>query len=65
MMDARIVLGLQTYPCAAARRATSLTRIGSLGFSVIYLEPSSGCWQWYPVRIGSQVFPWRDREYQG
>ena len=34
-----------------------------LGFSVIYLEPNSGRFQWYPVLISNQSFVWKDREY--
>jgi len=34
------------------------------GFSVIYLEPCSGWFQWYPVMIGKVGFIWKNRHYR-
>ena len=35
-----------------------------LGFSVVYFQPSTGRFQWFPVLIGSDYrFVWRNKEY--
>ena len=34
------------------------------GFSVIYLEPKSGRFQWYPVMISQGGYVWRGKEFR-
>jgi hypothetical protein len=33
-------------------------------FSVVYLEPTTGKFQWYPVAVTNQMFIWNGKKYK-
>ncbi len=62
-VDGRTILGIENF-CICSRGASYVAYPNwQLGFSVIYLEPVSGRFQWYPVMIGRQGFVWKGRKY--
>ncbi len=62
-VDGRVLLGIENFSMCA-RRASYVARPNwQLGFSVVYLDPESGRFQWYPVLIGPRGFVWRGMQY--
>ena len=63
-VDGRTILGIENF-CMCSRIASYVANPNwQLGFSVIYLEPKSGRFQWYPVMINGNRFIWKYGEYQ-
>jgi predicted phosphodiesterase len=63
-VDGRVLLGVENF-CMCRRAASYAARPNwQLGFSVVYLDPRSGRFHWYPVLIGRQGFVWSGRTYR-
>jgi len=63
-VDGRTILGIENF-CMCSRRASYVAYPNwQTGFSIIYLEPVSGRFQWYPVAISGEGFIWRNWEYR-
>jgi len=63
-VDGRVLLGIENFCMCSRSAGYDAYPDWQLGFSVVYLEPDSGRFQWYPVVIGRRGFLWRNREYQ-
>lgn len=61
MADGQILLGIENLSMCSPMQSYVSRPNWQAGFSVIYLEPHSGKFQWYPVLIGRHGFVWRDR----
>lgn len=62
-LDGRLLLGAENFCMCSRRQSYTTTPNWQLGFSVVYLEPHSGRFQWYPVMMDGYRFVWKDREY--
>ena len=63
-MDGRVLLGIENSSMCARRQSYVSRPNWQLGFSVIYFQPKSGRFQWFPILIGRDYrFLWRNREY--
>lgn len=63
-VNGQVLLGIENASLCA-RRASYVARPNwQLGFSVVYLDPRSGRFQWYPVLIGRKGFVWQGRRYR-
>jgi hypothetical protein len=62
-VDGRVILGIENFSMCSRKASYVSYPNWQTGFSVIYLEPNSGRFQWYPVLITNQSFVWKDREY--
>ncbi len=63
-VDGRIILGIENF-CMCSRTATYVNHPNwQLGFSVIYLEPRSGQFQWYPIMLSNGTVIWKNRRYR-
>jgi predicted phosphodiesterase len=63
-VDGRLLLGIENF-CMCMRRASYVAHPNwQLGFSVIYLEPQSGRFQWYPIFLNWQGFVWKGSVYR-
>lgn len=63
-VDGSVFLGIENASMCA-RRASYVARPNwQLGFSLVYLEPLSGRFQWYPVLIGRHGFLWKGRHFR-
>ena len=64
-VDGRVILGIENF-CMCSRRASYVAYPNwQLGFSVVYLDPKSGRFQWYPVMIGKEGIVWNNRIFSG
>ena len=63
-VDGRVLLGIENFSMCARSASYVAHPNWQLGFSVIYLEPRRGRFQWYPVPITRHGFVWGMREYQ-
>ncbi len=62
-VDGRVLLGIENFSMCSRRASYLAYPNWQLGFSVIYLDPQSGRFQWYPVMIGRQGFVWKGRKH--
>jgi hypothetical protein len=62
--DGRVILGIENSSMCSRNVSYVANPNWQLGFSVIYLEPNSGRFQWYPVLIIDRSFVWKGREYR-
>jgi hypothetical protein len=62
-VDGRVILGIENFSMCSRKASYVSYPNWQTGFSVIYLEPVSGRFQWYPVPITNQSFIWKDKEY--
>ena len=63
-VDGRVLLGIENFSMCARNASYVAYPNWQLGFSVIYLEPRSGRFQWYPVLITRRGFVWEGRAYK-
>ncbi len=62
-VDGRVLLGIEN--ASMCRKASYVSRPNwQLGFSVVYLEPKTGRFQWYPILITGGRFVWQGSEYR-
>ena len=59
-----MLVGIENF-CMCSRRQTYVSRPNwQLGFSVVYFQPKTGRFQWFPILMGKDYrFVWRNREY--
>ncbi len=63
-VDGRVLLGVENF-CMCRRKASYVGRPNwQLGFSVVYHNPVSGRFQWYPVFIDRRGFVWAGKGYR-
>src|SRR5438445_5233859 len=62
-VDGRMLLGIENFSMCRREASYVANPNWQLGFSVVYLEPVSGRFHWYPVEIRNRGFVWRGREY--
>lgn len=63
-VDGRIILGVENF-CMCSRQASYIAKPNwPQGFSVVYVEPKTGKFQWYPVMISRNRFVWRGTAFQ-
>ena len=62
-VDGRVLLGIENFSMCSRDVSYVAHPNWQSGFSVIYLDPVSGRFQWYPVLIVNQSFVWKDKEY--
>lgn len=63
-VDGRFLLGIENFSMCRRDVGYVSRPNWQLGFSVVYLEPSSGQFQWFPIAIGPRGFVWNGREYR-
>jgi hypothetical protein len=63
-VDGRVILGIENFSMCVRKASYASYPNWQQGFSVIYLEPTSGRFQWYPVAITNQMFIWKGRKYK-
>src|SRR3989442_5262854 len=63
-VDGRVLLGIENFSMCRREASYVANPNWQLGFSVIYVEPSSGRFQWFPVEIQRHCFVWKGREYK-
>ena len=59
-----MLLGIENFSMCQRQASYVANPNWQLGFSVVYLEPTSGRFHWYPVEIHNQGFVWKGREYR-
>jgi hypothetical protein len=63
-VDGRVLLGIENFSMCARRQSYVSRPNWQLGFSVVYFQPNTGRFQWFPILIaGDYRFLWRNREY--
>lgn len=62
-VDGRVLLGVENFCMCARTTSYTVHANWQLGFSVLYLEPRSSRFQWYPVLLDRRGFVWKGREY--
>jgi UDP-2,3-diacylglucosamine pyrophosphatase LpxH len=63
-VDGRVLLGIENFSMCSREQSYVRYPNWQLGFSVVYLNPANGRFQWFPVPIGRDYrFVWRGREY--
>jgi len=62
-LDGRLVLGVENFSMCSRRQSYTTNPNWQQGFSAVYLEPSSGRFQWYPILLDGYRFVWKEREY--
>jgi hypothetical protein len=60
----RVLLGIENFSMCVRKASYASYPNWQQGFSVIYLEPKSGRFQWYPVAIATDMFIWKGKKYQ-
>jgi len=63
-VDGRIILGIENFSMCARRASYASYPNWQQGFSVIYLKPKTGRFQWYPVMISQGGYVWRGKEFR-
>jgi predicted phosphodiesterase len=63
-VDGRALLGIENFSMCQRQASYIANPNWQLGFSIIYLEPASGRFHWYPIDIRHQGFVWSGREYR-
>ncbi len=64
LVDGRVLLGIENFSMCRREANYVAHPNWQLGFSVVYCEPVSGRFQWFPVAIGSRGFLWNGSEYR-
>jgi UDP-2,3-diacylglucosamine pyrophosphatase LpxH len=63
-VDGRVLLGIENFSMCSRRQSYVSHPNWQLGFSVVYFQPGSGRFHWFPILIGRDYrFIWRNREY--
>ena len=57
-------LGIENFSMCVRKASYASYPNWQQGFSVVYLEPDSGRFQWYPVAITNEMFIWKGRKYK-
>jgi len=63
-VDGRVLLGIENFSMCRREASYVANPNWQTGFSVVYLEPASGRFQWFPVEIHRHRFVWKGREYK-
>lgn len=63
-VDGRVILGVENFSMCSRRASYAAYPNWQLGFSVVYLEPRSGRFQWYPVAMERSGFVWKGNFYK-
>ena len=63
-VDGRVLLGIENFSMCKREASYVANPNWQLGFSVIYLDSSSGDVQWFPVKIDRRGFLWNGRFYR-
>jgi hypothetical protein len=63
-VDGRIILGIENFSMCARQASYASYPNWQQGFSVVYLEPKSGRFQWYPIMIQKDGFVWEGKRYR-
>ena len=63
-VDGRVLLGIENFSMCRREASYVANPNWQLGFSVVYLEPLSGRFHWYPIEIHNHGFVWKGREYR-
>jgi len=64
-VDGRVLLGIENFSMCSRRQSYVSHANWQLGFSVVYLEPGTGRFHWFPILIGPDYrFIWRNCEYR-
>ena len=63
-VDGRVLLGIENASMCRRKASYASRPNWQLGFSVVFLEPKTGRFQWYPVLITGGRFVWQGREYR-
>src|SRR5947209_81369 len=63
-VDGRVLLGIENFSMCSRRQSYVSHPNWQLGFSVVYVQPNNGRFQWFPILIDPHYrFVWRKREY--
>ena len=62
-VDGRVLLGIENSSMCSRSVSYVSHPNWQTGFSVLYLEPGSGRFQWYPILITNHSFVWEGKEY--
>jgi hypothetical protein len=62
-LDGSVLLGVENFSMCQRSTAFVADANWQLGFSVIYVNETTGAFQWYPVMIQEAGFIWNGREY--
>ena len=63
-VDGRVLLGIENFSMCSRRQSYVSRPNWQLGFSVVYFQPKTSGFQWFPILIGKDYrFLWRNREY--
>ena len=63
-VDGRVLLGIENSSMCSRRQSYVSRPNWQLGFSVVYFQPGSDRFHWFPIMIGRDYrFVWRNREY--
>jgi Calcineurin-like phosphoesterase len=63
-VDGRVLLGIENFSMCSRNQSYVSHANWQLGFSVVYFDPQSSRFHWFPVLMGRDYrFVWRDREY--
>ena len=63
-LDGHVLLGVENFAMCARGASYVSYPNWQLGFSVVYFDPSSGRFQWYPVLFDRHGFVWNGQEYR-
>jgi hypothetical protein len=63
-VDGRVILGIENFSMCVRKASYTAYPNWQQGFSVVYLEPTSGRFQWHPVAITNDMFIWKGRKYK-
>jgi UDP-2,3-diacylglucosamine pyrophosphatase LpxH len=62
-VDGRVLVGIENFSMCRRQASYVANPNWQLGFSVVYLEPVSGRFHWYPIEIRDRGFVWKGKEY--
>lgn len=63
-VDGRVLLGIENFSMCSRNQSYVAHANWQLGFSVIYFQPETGRFRWFPILIGHDYrFIWRNHEY--
>jgi Calcineurin-like phosphoesterase len=63
-LDGRVLLGIENFSMCSRNQSYVSHANWQLGFSVVYFDPQSRRFHWFPILISSDYrFVWRGREY--
>jgi hypothetical protein len=63
-VDGRVLIGIENFSMCQRQASYVANPNWQMGFSVVYLEPDSGRFHWYPIEIHNHGFVWKGREYR-